>query len=440
MSNGLFSGVSGLALGTGLYRDVSGLWGGASGLDAGFGFSPAVLFAQGEQGAWYDPSDLTTLFQDNLGTTPVTATGQTVGLMLDKSGRGNHATQSSLASRPILGREPFGGRRNLLTFTEQFGNAAWLKNPNITLTAGVADPNGGTNAFTVAATADSATIQQAPTVVSGVALSASIWIKRRAGTGVINLRCGDATLIPITVTATWTRVSLTATPTSTSGRFAVGISTSGDAVDIYGAQLETGSTATAYQRVTDQWNVTQAGVPSVSYLAFDGSDDFMLTGTITPGTDKVQVFAGVRKLSDAARGVLVESSVTTVLNAGTFILNAPREASATYGFGSRGDAAPVAPTAATPFASPITNILTGIGEIATNTAILRVNGTQAASTTVDQGTGNYLAYPLYIGRRGGTTLPFNGRIYSMIVRFGANLPLGTIQQTEAWVNQRTGTY
>ena len=48
-------------------------------------FSPASLFASGEQGAWYDPSDLTTMFQDRAGTTPVTADGQTVGLILDKS-------------------------------------------------------------------------------------------------------------------------------------------------------------------------------------------------------------------------------------------------------------------------------------------------------------------------------------------------------------------
>lgn len=58
------------------------------------------LFANGEQGAWYDPSDLSTLFQDAAGTTPVTASGQPVGRMLDKSGRGNHATQTVSASRP----------------------------------------------------------------------------------------------------------------------------------------------------------------------------------------------------------------------------------------------------------------------------------------------------------------------------------------------------
>lgn len=61
-----------------------------------------ALFANSEVGAWYDPSDLSTMFQDSAGTTPVTADGQTVGKILDKSGRGNHATQATEASRPML--------------------------------------------------------------------------------------------------------------------------------------------------------------------------------------------------------------------------------------------------------------------------------------------------------------------------------------------------
>jgi len=65
------------------------------------GFSPRSLFASGEQGAWYDPSDLSTMFQDSAGTTPVTADGQPVGKILDKSGRGNHASQATAASRPL---------------------------------------------------------------------------------------------------------------------------------------------------------------------------------------------------------------------------------------------------------------------------------------------------------------------------------------------------
>lgn len=63
-----------------------------------------LLFSGSEPGAWYDPSDLSTLFQDAAGTTPVTAVEQPVGRMLDKSGRGNHATQATTTKRPVLSR------------------------------------------------------------------------------------------------------------------------------------------------------------------------------------------------------------------------------------------------------------------------------------------------------------------------------------------------
>ncbi|HAC56811.1 MAG TPA: hypothetical protein DCF73_00500 [Rhodobiaceae bacterium] len=61
----------------------------------------ALLFASGEIGVWYDPSDISTLFQDAAGTIPVTAYGQPVGRILDKSGNGIHATQSTSSARPL---------------------------------------------------------------------------------------------------------------------------------------------------------------------------------------------------------------------------------------------------------------------------------------------------------------------------------------------------
>jgi hypothetical protein len=59
-------------------------------------------------GAWHDPSDLSTMFQDAAGTTPVTAAGQPVGLILDKSGNGRHASQATSTARPLL--EDDGGK------------------------------------------------------------------------------------------------------------------------------------------------------------------------------------------------------------------------------------------------------------------------------------------------------------------------------------------
>lgn len=68
----------------------------------GGAWSPLELFAAGEKGVWYDPSDFSTMWQDTAGTTPVTAVGQAVARIDDKSGNGNHATQATPASRPLL--------------------------------------------------------------------------------------------------------------------------------------------------------------------------------------------------------------------------------------------------------------------------------------------------------------------------------------------------
>lgn len=59
MSNGLYSGVSGLAIGIGLYRNVSGLWSGASGLVAGWGGSSIpYVSTDGYQVVMDSPADL----------------------------------------------------------------------------------------------------------------------------------------------------------------------------------------------------------------------------------------------------------------------------------------------------------------------------------------------------------------------------------------------
>lgn len=70
-----------------------------------------ALFANGEQGAWYDISDLASLKQAD-GTTPaVLYTGGTVanenrvGFITDKSGNGNHAVQTNVDKCPILKSE-----------------------------------------------------------------------------------------------------------------------------------------------------------------------------------------------------------------------------------------------------------------------------------------------------------------------------------------------
>jgi hypothetical protein len=199
------------------------------------------------------------------------------------------------------------------------------------------------------------------------------------------------------------------------------------------------ATPSAYQRVGNV-AITPSDYDTVGfpfYLRFDG-DDWLQTNTITPGIDRVQVFAGVRKLSDAATGILAELGAG--VSTGIFFVAAPRNNGlGDYSFRSTGTIAGESQTANT-YPAPISHVFTGLGDISGDSAILRVNGVQAAINTADQGTGNFLSYPLYIGRRGGTSLPFNGHLYSLTVRFGPNLDAATINNMETYVNSKTKAY
>jgi hypothetical protein len=242
----------------------------------------------------------------------------------------------------------------------------------------------------------------------------------------------------------WYRISVSETAAnSVSRRFEISLADdsgatayTGDGASrafFWGAQLETGSTATAYQRVVSQYDVSEAGVEALHYLSFDGTDDGMLTGTITPGVDAVQSWVGIRRLT-AHIGVIVEHSATTDANAGSFhlavVTNTRQQnvgGTTRHGVTSVGAAAPQ------------TEVLCGIGQISTDTAQLRANGVQVGTSANDQGTGNFLAYPLYIGRRAGSSLPFNGHIYGLIVRFSsANLAAAQIANAERWLARKSG--
>lgn len=80
-------------------------------------FTPAAMFAAGETGAWYDPSDRSTMFQDTAMTIPVTAHNQPVGVMRDKSGNGIHLIAPNDGARPVY--QETGNRQRLAFFDEE---------------------------------------------------------------------------------------------------------------------------------------------------------------------------------------------------------------------------------------------------------------------------------------------------------------------------------
>ena len=224
------------------------------------------LFSNGEQGFFYDPNDLSTMYQDDAGTIPVTASGQPVGLMKDKSGNNNHAFATSSASRPVL--------------------------------------------------------------------------RKNATTG-------------------------------------------------------------AY------------------YLEFDGSDDFLMTNNIDfTATDKVSLFAGVR-VAAYATAILLEFSSDINAHNRSFYLTAP-EFNNTFGRGyvsvSYGWAYLNLLQSAYSLQGtyPDNAVLAVTHDISGSLSTIRRNGVKGVDGTADKGIGNFGNYPLYVGRRGGHSLPFNGHLYSLI--------------------------
>jgi hypothetical protein len=169
----------------------------------------------------------------------------------------------------------------------------------------------------------------------------------------------------------------------------------------------------------------------------------MGTGSIDfTATDKMTVWAGVRKLSDALDGMLCELSINVSGAAGSFYFAAPESlASTSYAFLSRGTASAGATqrasTILSAYPAPITNVLATTGDIAGDLSTIRVNGVAGTSATGDQGAGNYGNYLLFIGARAGTSVFFNGWLSSLIVR-GARSTQSQIEATESWVAGKTG--
>jgi hypothetical protein len=375
-------------------------------------WSPSRLAVGASTWAWYDFSDLSTMFQDSLGSTPVTAVEQPIGLILDKS-RG-------LA----LGNE-------LVANPGYDSDTVWSKGTDWAISGGVASrgPSAG-----------GSSVSQTVTLTAGVTYRVEYTITNYVA-GNFRARFTGGTAVDGTARSaagTYVEYFVALTGNNTVAISANTAATSGSVDNISVREVPGWHATQATAAARPIYRVDGSGR---GYGFFDGTDDSLATGTITPGAvDKAQVFTGVRKLSDAAIGVVVESSPTSVTNPGVILMRAPRGVAPSYGFGSTGTLFSEG-LVNSGYAAPITNVLTGLGDISGDRSTLRINGSQINQSTADQGTGDYLAYSLFIGARAGTSFFFNGWVYNLIVRFSAtNLDASIIANAERWMNGKTGAY
>jgi hypothetical protein len=147
------------------------------------------------------------------------------------SGSGNPRSHYS-ASGEYLGYLAEGARTNLALQSNDFTNVAWTKS-NMTAAKTATGPDGVVNsASTLTATAANGTALQAITSASASRI-ASVFIKRRTGTGVVNItQDNGSTWTAVTVTADWTQVSST-NQTLTNPTVGIRIVTDTDAVDVW---------------------------------------------------------------------------------------------------------------------------------------------------------------------------------------------------------------
>jgi hypothetical protein len=333
-----------------------------------------------------------TMWQDSAGTTPVTAVEQPVGKVLDRSGRGNHNIQATAADRPVLS-----ARYNLLLATTT------LATQSVTVTA------------------------------ASHKLSFT-------GTGTVTLS-GVSTAGPLVGTGANNRVSLTFTPTA--GSLTLTVTGSVTLADLR-LTADTLLNIPAYQRVNTATDYDTDGFPH--YFQLNGTNQSWATaGTVDfTGTDKVSLVYGVTTIGAATTAILAELSATANSNNGSFYVLSPASAGAGFAVATRGTVAANAggrqegATAANRSAV-FSSALNLAGTTNAETVSVRVNGVVATTSdlnTVNNG-GNFGNYTAYTGRRAGSSLPFNGRIYSEIA-VGATITATQITAVERYTARRMG--
>jgi hypothetical protein len=158
-------------------------------------------------------------------------------------------------------------RTNLALYSEDATNAAYAKT-NATVTGNtIAAPDGTLTADTITATSANGQVQGIVTITSGLVYTVSVWLKRKTGTGTVQLRGVSNTSTTVTITNDWARYSVSLTASDTNGRYGVLLQTSGDEVYCWGFQLETGDIATDYIATTTAVSVGPvSGLPRLDYL------------------------------------------------------------------------------------------------------------------------------------------------------------------------------
>lgn len=469
----------------------------------------AGLWRNGEQGVWYDSSDLSTMFQDPAGTTPVYMPGQGqpdpwIGLLLDKRLGLVRGPERLTNGDFSAGSAAWAVANNDATHTATFASGALQfkvdsLTPALTLSQLSVMTPGKWYEVTLVVTAwasgtiktdvfaqASAVLASGPGTFTTRLLAASSVFSFTRGTPTVDITIdsisirelpgnhrwqGTATSRPVLsarynlLTGTESLATQSVTVAATTYTLATGgsgsVTLSGAASGTYASGSRSitctagtltltvsGSVTQAdlrsstdgvglppYQRVVDASTYDTVGFPL--YRKPDGVDDWMQTAAVDfSGTDKVTVAMAVRKLSDAARAMLIELGTAAENIAGNFAVEAP--SAGLKNLAARASGSSSVNTAQTASAlAPLSAVLLARIDSAAGVR-LRINGGAWTENKTPFG-GNFVNAPLYFDRRTGSLMPSSARDYNTLI-VGRLLTGPETAAVEKFLRQKSRAY
>ena len=196
-----------------------------------------------------------------------------------------------------------GSATNLLTYSQELATN-WTRT-NITQNSTTAiSPDGSASALQVTASAGNATVTRTAAVGSSAQRTFSIWIRRVSGSGDIQYTTNNSAWTTQAITSIWTRYVFAAT--TENQQVGIRIVTIGNSIEIWGAQLEAGTSATSYFPVG-----ASTGTRSNDFAVISGSNFTPWFTGGTSGTFYADWYGGVASAASAVRSVLATTDITT---------------------------------------------------------------------------------------------------------------------------------
>jgi hypothetical protein len=350
---------------------------------------------------------------------------------------GNHLTQSTSTARPLLARVPVGGRRNLLSNSEDF-SSDWIT-AGITESSGAISEDGTTGQHRIESDQTIAFDGSSQYVWSiEVKAENRDWIALQldddafpaAATAYFNVQSGTTGTVAAGADSSaiedvgdgYYRCSVTATSSiaaSAPARLYVAEANndvgftglSQLSVSIRNPQVEKVSTATPYQKVTAAYDITEAGKADVVGLLFDGVDDFLVSPSIDlTGTDEAAIAAGFVQSSNTAAAAqrIVAQNISGTQD---LALAAQSDEDLEFRIGGSTPRSAVASGVLDSTFFPVVAI--GRGKISTDQANL--SGTFSTSNAADQGSGNLASAAFSVGAKSDGNQTFHGFVASALL-------------------------